>query len=457
MFRCLSVAAEQPLAMHAIFAFSASLMAWESQSNTARTVASEYISLTAKELREAMANFSKLNADGILTASLMLSWLHNDWRNWAHEMSGLKTVIQVSHQFRPDTPFEEYLSQNPIDPLQSFAGTSSFPMTEQRQGDNTKTIQAIQGALRRLQMSVSQSPDDAKLIERMDTLMDSFLSASLAETPKDQFERLYNLRKMLFWLPINLLKSRRGDIHSLLVLSHYYATALALETVFPDIGAPFLATLVAPPLVEIINIIQTCQVTQTHDPLAQTAAALIDFPREALNQFQRRREWALQQANIQAHVPPQFITDNLGFDLATQLGELPPPPSLSPAFASATIHLTPPPISAQLPRSPFLEVPGNITEQYAYKPYTPTTPSFHTPTTGYETSPLLSPAFHSDSDATNYHLPVPDYGSRRVSAEFGDFNVGSLDEYTLSSTSGVYGSSTGSIAGGCVVPTAVWT
>jgi hypothetical protein len=444
--------------MHAILAFSASIMTWETQSSAARTVASEYISLTVKELREAMTSFSKGNADGILIASLLLSWLHNDWRNWAHEMSGLKTIIQASQQFRPATPLEDYLSQNPIDPMQEFSGSSSFPMTEQRQRESTKTIQAIQASLRRLQMAVSQPVEDQKLIERMDTLMDSFLNAPMADSPKEQFDRLYNLRKMLFWLPVNLLSSRRGDIHSLLVLSHYYATALALETVFPDIGAPYLASLAAAPLMEIINIIQTCQVTQTHDPLAQTAAALIDFPRDALAQFQSRREWALQQAGIQTQVPQQYNMDPLGFDLASHLADLPAPHSLSPAFASTTIHLTPPPISAQLPRSPFLEVPGSITEQYAYKSYTPTTPSFHTPTTGYENSPLMSPAFHSDSEASNsnYHLPIPDYNARRISSEFGDLNVASMDEYTLSPTSGIYQSSTGSIAGGCVVPTAVW-
>lgn len=439
-------------------------MSWETQSTAAKAIAAEYLELTTSELRDAMSSFSKSNFEGVLTASLILSWLHNDWRAWTQEMSNLKIIMNVSQQFRPDTIFEEYLASAPVEPLQP-SDSSSFPEANLRLPDNNETIHAIQASLRRLQAAIQLPEDDQKLIKRMDALMDSFLSAPMADGPKDQFERLYNLRKMLFWLPVNLLLSRHGDIHSLLVLSHYYATALALETVFPDIGAPFLASLAASPLEQIIKILQACQITQIHDPLAQAAAALLDFPQDALAQYGSRRSWAVQRAAIQAQAQAQaqvqqFQTEAMGYDLINQLGDLPiPQGGMSPAFPPSMLLLTPPPISAQLPQpmsSPFLAVPGNIVEQYAYKPYTPTSSSFHTPTTGYEVSPLVSPAFLADNDSS-YHLPLPDYTSRRVSAEFGDLNVASLDDYALNSSSGVYQSSTASLTGGCVVPTAMWT
>lgn len=75
----MSVAATQPFVMHAVCAFAASHMAWETQSNDARSIASDYVGLATRGLHEALGSFSKTNADGILAASLLLSWLQNDW------------------------------------------------------------------------------------------------------------------------------------------------------------------------------------------------------------------------------------------------------------------------------------------------------------------------------------------------------------------------------------------
>ncbi|KAF2665580.1 hypothetical protein BT63DRAFT_69012 [Microthyrium microscopicum] len=463
MPKCLAVAANHDFVMHAIYAFSASHMAWETQSNDARVLANDYVGLATRGLQDTRAKFSKTNADGILAASLILSWLQNDWKNWAQSMSGLKTVIHVMQRFRPESVFEEYLSQSPIDPLQGFNNESAFQVTAEDRRENGNTIQTIHAAFHRLQTSVSQPPEDTKLVDQMRTLMDSLRNSPPAQTPKEQFDQLYHLRKMLFWLPVNLLSSRRGDIHTLLVLSHFYAAALLLERVFPDVGAPFLASHAANPLTEIINIIQTCQATQQYDTLSQTAAVLMDFPRDALSRFKSRREWAQQQASLHSPVGQPFA-ENMGLDLITQLADQQAhTPSLSPAFASTTIHMTPPPISTNLPRSPFLEVPGSAVGSAVdgfYKPYTPTTSYQTTPTSAYGNSPLISPGFKSEPDSATYQLPLPDFHhAPRAAVDFGGMGVSPISPYgsALNSSSAGYLGSTGGIAGGCVVPTAVWT
>jgi hypothetical protein len=65
--------------MHAIYAFAASHLAWETQSNDARALANDYVGLATRGLHETLGKFSKINSDGILAASLLLSWLQNDW------------------------------------------------------------------------------------------------------------------------------------------------------------------------------------------------------------------------------------------------------------------------------------------------------------------------------------------------------------------------------------------
>ena len=54
-------------------------MAWETQSSETRMVATDYASVAARGLRDALTNFSKANADAIFATSLLLTWLQNEW------------------------------------------------------------------------------------------------------------------------------------------------------------------------------------------------------------------------------------------------------------------------------------------------------------------------------------------------------------------------------------------
>jgi len=355
-------------------------------------------------------------------------------------------------RFRPDTIFEEYLAQAPIDPAQKFTSEGSFPPSSRTRQE---ILGQVDGWLRRLLSTVSLPQDDTKSVEHVRSLIESIRGTLSPQTPKEQFAQLYPLRKLLFWLPVDLLSSRRGDIHTLLLLSYFYSAAAHIETIFPDIGAPFLSSLAAPPLSDIINIIQACQQQQAYDILNQTAAELMDVPKDTLHRYRQRREWARTQFVVQ----PQYFPDSLGIDLVAQMAEQSAhTPSLSPAFAPSTVHL-----AAQQPRSPFLDVPGSAVDSpYSpYKPYTPTSGSFQsTPTSQFATSPLVSPGLKLESDPA-YQLPVPDYQvSSRSSIDYAAMSMPPMGQYQLASSSGAgYSSARSSLAGGCVVPAAVqiWT
>lgn len=69
-----------PFVLHAIVAFGASHIAWQTSSGETKTLATEYTAMATRGLQEAMsAPLSKSNGDGILAASILLSWLQNDW------------------------------------------------------------------------------------------------------------------------------------------------------------------------------------------------------------------------------------------------------------------------------------------------------------------------------------------------------------------------------------------
>lgn len=77
--RLLSCAASHPFVWHALLSFSAAHLAWITQSAETRNLASQHNVIAMKGLYEATQVFSKVNSDGILAASLLLSWQSTEW------------------------------------------------------------------------------------------------------------------------------------------------------------------------------------------------------------------------------------------------------------------------------------------------------------------------------------------------------------------------------------------
>jgi hypothetical protein len=67
-----------------------------------------------------------------------------------------------------------------------------------------------------------------------------------AQSPEEQFSQSYMMRKWLFWVPVSLLQRQGGKGPAMLTLAHFYATALTLEPLFPDLGASFCSALALP-------------------------------------------------------------------------------------------------------------------------------------------------------------------------------------------------------------------
>ena len=77
--RFLSIAAAHPFVMHSILAFSASHLAWISQSTETRNLAFHHASIALKGLHDGITSFTKMNSDAVLASSLLLAWQATDW------------------------------------------------------------------------------------------------------------------------------------------------------------------------------------------------------------------------------------------------------------------------------------------------------------------------------------------------------------------------------------------
>ncbi len=65
--------------MSSILAFSATHMAWLTQSVETNNLAHYHRDIARKGLIDAIGNFSQANSDAVLAASILLSWQASDW------------------------------------------------------------------------------------------------------------------------------------------------------------------------------------------------------------------------------------------------------------------------------------------------------------------------------------------------------------------------------------------
>ena len=278
--------------------------------------------------------------------------------------------------WRHESLFADYIAEHTPMPNRHFMNPISTPMSQDARREHLNALTDIHASLQRLQPYLSRNDQETKWVDQLKGYLDRLRASSQPQTPEEQFNQLYALRKWLFWVPISLLAAKHGDVNVLVVLAHFYATALALEPMFPDVASVFVADLSLRPLEDIIQIVQAYQ-DPRFDSSIQTMSYLVQFPVDMVSSYKTRREWARQQiTNVSPIQQPSYALDTINLDLENQIAQYSYGQSLSPAFAPSPLTFLPPGMSST-PTSPYLEVPRTTVDAYG--------------TTSYAT-PLGSPA-----------------------------------------------------------------
>jgi hypothetical protein len=368
MPKFLSIAASHPFVMHSILAFSASHLWWISQSAETRTLAFHHAGVGLKGLHEGIANFTKANSDAVLASSLLLAWQATDWRGWASLLTGTKTVIQAMQPWRHESMFADYIAEHSPMPNRSFMSPIISMPTQDSRRDHLATISDIRSSLQRLQPYLNRHEQESKWVDQLRQYIDRLNASGTAQTAQEQFDQLYALRKWLFWVPISLLAAKRGDVTVLVVLGHFYATALALEPMFKDIASVLCGDLSLQPLEEIIKLVQGYQ-DQKYDQQTQIISYLIQFPTDIASSYRSRRTWSRQQMEQQSPVQQSpYGLDNLNLEIENQIAQYSYGQSLSPAFAPSPLQFIPSGMASGQ-TSPYLEVPRTTMDAYGSTSY----------------------------------------------------------------------------------------
>jgi hypothetical protein len=299
-FRYLSVATSYSYVMHAFLAFSASHLAWVSPSPDTRKIQIQHGGIALRGLHDAISSFSKSNADAILATSILLMTQANDWRTWSSLETGIRTVASAMAGWKHESVFADMINLSPYRPSED---PRPLPSMQERHA----ILMSVLAALQRLQPVLIVNSPEAYWIEQLLGYISYLLNTQPAQTAAEQFDQLYSLRKWVLFVPCLLLDKPMVDGPSTLVVAHLYATALALEPLFPSLGASFCAANSLPPLEKIIQMTAPMQTDDQFGHHAQEIGSLMRFPQQAVSTYRARLSWTqqhLEQIRLQ-HTPQQ--------------------------------------------------------------------------------------------------------------------------------------------------------
>ncbi|KAK5111457.1 hypothetical protein LTR62_004909 [Meristemomyces frigidus] len=337
----LSIAALHPYVMSSLLSFSASHLAWVHNSSGARQLHLHYGSIALQGLHEAIGNFSPANADAILAASLLLLWQATDWRSWSSLRGGVQSILSTMHSMQHESLFTEYVASED-------ALAIAFRVPQRRPSinpnDRVGILQNAAYALQRLQNTLVGNEVELHYSSLLLAYIQQLQNAQPAQNPEDQFAYLYQLRKWLFWIPVALLQRDGGQGPALLTLAHFYASALALEPLFPDLGSSFCAATALTPLEAILAVTEAMQSQHGTSPAAMEIAASMQYPRQMAMEY-KTRTMHLQSLPVHSPLPTQRPEQAMGRYVKMESqspANIPYLPSQPQEAAATTSYLTPP-------------------------------------------------------------------------------------------------------------------
>lgn len=236
----------------------------------------------------------------------------NAMRPWAHESDLARYLDNQRTIARARTPATPTLPHAQV----------SIPH------EDIRRVEQITTALHNLQLRLTNSDE---LVENAGHLVDYLneLQSDLQfQTPEQTFPRLQPLRDLIFWLPPAILRSGESDLAALTLLAHLYATALAIEQLFPDIGGAYLGSMSVLPLECINEILKGRRNSQPQDTSVQMASQLMEVPAQILSAYrlrQRHNSQGSQSMDVYRHSPsaspyvsPHMPISSSGTDISAQ-------------------------------------------------------------------------------------------------------------------------------------------
>lgn len=254
--------------MHALLALSASHLGWLTSCAETLQLAYHHRGIAFNGLQEAINDFSPEkpeNADAVLAASILLTWQTTDWyvpslsfrypktyaneisiirEGWRSLMQGTTHVIRLIQDWKDISEFGEYIEE-----ISHSHDVSRLPQLSPE--EMAWLLNDIYISLRQLEPYVHGREEESKGLNDLILFVRTLAAYIPLQSADEQFELLHPLRSWLFFLPISFSKRAREDKDVIILLAYFYAVALAVEPLFPAVGATWFGSLAVGPIREI--------------------------------------------------------------------------------------------------------------------------------------------------------------------------------------------------------------
>ncbi|KAF2218339.1 hypothetical protein BDZ85DRAFT_208313 [Elsinoe ampelina] len=323
--RHLAVAPGYPYVLDALKGFSASQLAWITQSPQAREQSLQYSTSALSGLHQAVGQFNKDNADSVLATAVLLISQSRDWLSWSSLLGGLSSITASIENWAEESRYSDIVK------IINF----SFAMKKMQQEPNhlpdmerIELFRKVAMSLQQLRGSLNGRPIEAHWVDQFLDLTTRLQSSEPARTAEAEFNQLYVLRKWTFWLPVLLFQDGPVDMLKLAVVAHLYAMVLALKPAYPHILADLCGTASFEPLTNVLNRMEAMKSQMGFFDLAD-ATAMMQFPQAELAKYNDSAPWAQTRQQVTLMVP----------DISMYFSEeINAPGNLSPAFTPAAFE-----------------------------------------------------------------------------------------------------------------------
>ncbi|KAL2871849.1 putative C6 transcription factor RosA-like [Aspergillus lucknowensis] len=356
----LSIAISHDFVMSSILTLSAAHLAWITRNQETKQLAFHHRGTAIQGLQKAIGAFSRENCDGILAASILLSWQDSEWPSWASLQQGVTSVLDSMPQvWKQESELALFLDN------QRYMANANSPVISgyRFQDEDLASLDHTIITLQSVQKRVAHNHEHYRRVGELLEFVRHFQRDILSLTAEQAFERVQPLRQWLFWLPPAMLRGGDGDTGALAILAQFFGVGVALDTLFPDLGGAYLGPLSVGPIEEIYRTIYSRNAATPYNPDVQLAMSLMDLPRHLAAKYRARLHWS-PRTSVEYYSPPptspfQAIHDYRLASSASPSSTSAPytpytPPLQSPpavTIASSPFEVSAPYVTASAPHS----------------------------------------------------------------------------------------------------------
>jgi hypothetical protein len=204
--------------------------------------------------------------------------------------------------------------------VESSTDTEFLNSTTRFQKENLERIDGAIMNLRNIQDRVQYNREYFDRITDLLSFVRQLRTDLPIQSPETAFERLQPLRTWLFWLPTKMIRGGEGEMCALALLAQFFATALVLEPLFPEIGGFYFGGMAVTPVEAIDSIILSRKSTHPYVPEVHMAASMMEFPHHTIIEYKSRIQWAQQlrpRGSVTTANPPSPYDSFHGLGYAT--------------------------------------------------------------------------------------------------------------------------------------------